>query len=164
MDDKDLVFLYNQQHGCCWLGDARNQASADLSSTYHQISNMSHQITNFKCVSSCLPVVFAQSIEARYQVGNEDAVGATPTGDAPTTSEWSTILLPTWVSYIRCFMVVLQYSGYSIRKVSWWSPEQNGWHYAVSIFKGISIGNNLIYQSMDLQDEILSQIWHIWLP
>ena len=28
---------------------------------------------------------------------NEDAVGAAPTGDAPTASEWSTILLPTKV-------------------------------------------------------------------
>ena len=28
-------------------------------------------------------------------IKNEDVVGAAPTGDAPTTSEWSTILLPT---------------------------------------------------------------------
>ena len=28
-------------------------------------------------------------------VKNEDIVGAKPTGDAPTTSEWSTIVLPT---------------------------------------------------------------------
>ena len=34
------------------------------------------------------------------QVKNEDAVGAAPTGDAPTTSEWSTILLPTKVRFI----------------------------------------------------------------
>ena len=40
-------------------------------------------------------VVFAQYIEAKCQVENEDVVGATPTGDAPTTSEWSTIQLPT---------------------------------------------------------------------
>ena len=39
--------------------------------------------------------VFAESLEARCQVENEDVVGAAPTGDAPTTSEWSTILLPT---------------------------------------------------------------------
>ena len=31
---------------------------------------------------------------------NEDVVGAAPTGDAPTTSEWSTILLPTKVQLI----------------------------------------------------------------
>ena len=34
-------------------------------------------------------------IEARCWVENEDVVGVAPTGDAPTTSEWSTILLPT---------------------------------------------------------------------
>ena len=34
------------------------------------------------------------SIEARCEVNNEDVAGAAPTGDAPTTSEWSTILLP----------------------------------------------------------------------
>ena len=38
--------------------------------------------------------------EARCYVENEDAVGAAPTGDAPTISEWSTILLPTKVSLI----------------------------------------------------------------
>ena len=42
-------------------------------------------------------VVFAQSIEAICWVENEDAVGAALTGDAPTTSEWSIILLPTKV-------------------------------------------------------------------
>ena len=46
---------------------------------------------------SPLAVVFAQSIEARCQVENEDVVGAAPTGDAPTTSELSTMLLPTKV-------------------------------------------------------------------
>ena len=38
-----------------------------------------------------------QSVEAMCWVENEDVVGAAPTGDAPTTSEWSTILLPTMV-------------------------------------------------------------------
>ena len=38
---------------------------------------------------------------------NEDVAGAAPTGDAPTTSEWSTILLSDKVSYIRGFYVVL---------------------------------------------------------
>ena len=45
-------------------------------------------------------VVFAQTIEARCSVENEDVVGAAPTGDAPATSEWSTILLPTKVQLI----------------------------------------------------------------
>ena len=45
-------------------------------------------------------LVFAQSNEARCSVENEDVVGAAPTGDAPTTSEWLTILLPTKVRLI----------------------------------------------------------------
>ena len=36
-------------------------------------------------------MVFAQFTE----VGNEDVIGATPTGDARTTFQWSRILLPT---------------------------------------------------------------------
>ena len=50
-----------------------------------------HQITNFICFSSQLAVVFVQYTEAKCYVENEDVVGAAPTGDAPTTSEWSTI-------------------------------------------------------------------------
>ena len=46
---------------------------------------------------SRLAVAFAQSIEARYQVDNEDVVAAAPAGEAPNTSEWSAILLPTKV-------------------------------------------------------------------
>ena len=59
-----------------------------------------HHIPKLKCFSSRLAVVFAQSSEARCLVENEDVVGAAPTGDAPTTSEWSTILLPTKVPLI----------------------------------------------------------------
>ena len=42
----------------------------------------------------------------KWRNENEDAVGAAPTGDAPTTSEWSTILLPTMVWLI---LEILQY-------------------------------------------------------
>ena len=42
-------------------------------------------------IPSRLAVVFAESIEASYQVEKEDVVGATPVGAAPTTSELSTI-------------------------------------------------------------------------
>ena len=45
-------------------------------------------------------IVFEQSSETRCEVENEDVAGAAPTGDAPTTSEWSTILLPTNVRFI----------------------------------------------------------------
>ena len=50
--------------------------------------------------------VFAESLEARCQVENEDVVGAAPTGDAPITSERSTILLPTKV---RLILEILRY-------------------------------------------------------
>ena len=48
-------------------------------------------------------VVLQLSLPSRLKTGqveNEDVVGAVPTGDAPTTSEWSTILLPTKVQLI----------------------------------------------------------------
>ena len=47
-----------------------------------------HQIPKRKCFSSALAIVFAESIEAGRWVENEDVIGATPTGDAPTTSDW----------------------------------------------------------------------------
>ena len=50
-----------------------------------------HQIQKLKCFSNQLAVVFVQHIETRCEVENEDVVGAAPTGDAPTTSDWSTI-------------------------------------------------------------------------
>ena len=39
-----------------------------------------------------LQLSWPKSIEASYYVANEDVVGVAPTGDAPITSEWSTIL------------------------------------------------------------------------
>ena len=60
-------------------------------------------IINLKYLLPRLTFAFAQSIEARYYTENEDVVGA---GAAPTTSEWSTILLPTRV---RLRLEVLRY-------------------------------------------------------
>ena len=51
--------------------------------------------SKLKCYSSRLAVVFAQTIEARCLVENEDMVEAAPTDDAATASEWSTFVLPT---------------------------------------------------------------------
>ena len=70
---------------------------------YRQFSNIRRtQSQNINTVATVatVTVVFAQSIEARCYVENEDVVGAAPTGDAPTTSEWSTIWLPTKVRLI----------------------------------------------------------------
>ena len=55
--------------------------------------------------------VFVQFIEARCWVENEDVVGAAPTGDAPTTSEWSTILLPVMVGLILDIWRYLVFDG-----------------------------------------------------
>ena len=59
-----------------------------------------HQIAELRCFSSRRAVVFSQSNGARRELENEDVVGAAPTGDAPTISEWSTMLLPTKVRLI----------------------------------------------------------------
>ena len=64
---------------------------------YRQVSNIRRTKSQHLKDSR---TVFAESLEARYWVENEDVVGAAPTGDAPTTSEWSTILLPTKVRLI----------------------------------------------------------------
>ena len=65
-----------------------------------------HQIPKLKCFSTRLAVVFSQCIEAKCSVENEDVVGSAPTGDAPATSEWSRISLPTQVCLI---LETLQY-------------------------------------------------------
>ena len=66
-------------------------------------SNLSYktqQIPKLQCFSSRVADVYAQSIEANFLVDNEDVVGALPIGDAPTTSEWSRVLLPNKVPII----------------------------------------------------------------
>ena len=76
-----------------------------LGSTYTWVNTVNSnirctKISKLKCFSSHLVVVFTQFVEARCLVENEDVIGAAPTGDAPTTSEWSTIQLPTNVPLI----------------------------------------------------------------
>ena len=64
---------------------------------HSNLLHKSHQFPKLKWFSSGLAVVFDQSIETRWSVENEDAVGAALAGDAPIPSEWSTIWLPTKV-------------------------------------------------------------------
>ena len=83
-----LRYVYNRlgHHAGCWYPGTN----------YRQVSNIRRtKFQHLKRFSYCLAAVLAESLEARCQVENEDVVGAAPTGDAPTTSEWSTILLPT---------------------------------------------------------------------
>ena len=73
----------------------------------------SHQIPKLKCFLSPLAVGFAQSIEARCYVENEDVVAAAPTGDAPTASELSTNLLPTRVRQLHCLLRCPEFCTYA---------------------------------------------------
>ena len=43
---------------------------------------------------------------------NEDVVGAAPTGDTPTTSKWSTILLPNKVQLDSKYLEVFHICGH----------------------------------------------------
>ena len=71
-----------------------NHTESQQRREYCQTCNISH--TTYQNLSvSHLAVVIAQSIEARCSVKNDGVVGAVQTGNAPTTSEWSTILLST---------------------------------------------------------------------
>ena len=58
--------------------------TSDISPTKSKDLNVSRLVLQMSLPNPLKPV-------------NEDVVGATPTGDAPTTSKWSTILLPTKV-------------------------------------------------------------------
>ena len=84
---------------------------------FHLLSNIqykAYQILKLKCFLSRLAAVFTQSIQARCWVENEDVVGAATTGDAPTTFEWSTIVLSTkvWViSKVWEYVIVLLYQA-----------------------------------------------------
>ena len=57
-------------------------------------------MSKLRLFSSRLAVVCARSTEAKCLVDNEDVVEAAPTGDAPTTSELSTLILPIKVRLI----------------------------------------------------------------
>ena len=99
-----------------------------------------HQTNKIKCFSSHLAVIFSQSNEARCWVENEDVVGAAPTGNAPTTSKWSTNFIAHSVGapYIRDLTVILpEYCSLSTRRVNTFWPKQNGWQYADNICKCI---------------------------
>ena len=83
-----------------------------------------HQNQKIKCFSSRPAVVFTQYIEAIYYVENEDVVGAALTGDAPTTSEWSAIWLPTKL------LLILETGSYKVTVFIEWTL--SAW---VSVFR-----------------------------
>ena len=69
-----------------WFTDTYRQIS-NISRTYTPNFNVSRLVLQFRC-----PSYWCQALSR--------VVGAAPRGDAPTTSEWSTILLPTKVRLI----------------------------------------------------------------
>ena len=78
--------------------------------TYCQISNISHtKSQNLNDSHLVLQLYLLNLLKPGVGVENEDVVGAAPIGDAPTTSEWPTTLLPAKVclilevSYMRIF-------------------------------------------------------------
>ena len=72
-----------------------------LEETYRKISNIRRtKSPNLNVSRLVLQLSLPNPMKPVVKSKNEDAVGATPTGDAPTASEWSTILLPTKVCLI----------------------------------------------------------------
>ena len=74
-----------------------------------------------------LEVVLAQYIKAKCSVENEDVVRAALTDDFPTTSEWSTISLPTQVRLIlETWRYVLSHPifpiSFNVTSLALWQP------------------------------------------
>ena len=57
-------------------------------------------------LASVLQLLLPNPLKPGVKVEDEDVVGTAPTGDAPTTSEWSTILLS---NKVRLILEVLRY-------------------------------------------------------
>ena len=77
------------------LASTQNLLTLNLLHQNRLCPDFKHEIPKLRCFSSRLAAVFAQSNEVRCYVENEDVVGAAPTGIVTTTSERSTLLLPT---------------------------------------------------------------------
>ena len=105
---KTLVYNLYVRIEACWFSTISLTYKMDACQIYRQVSNIRHtkSTPTLKMFSYCLVAVFSESLEARCQVENEDVVGAAPTGDAPTTSEWSTIL---WLTKVCLILEVLRY-------------------------------------------------------
>ena len=91
-----------------------------LERLYHKTSNIRHiKSPNFNVSRLVLQLSLPNPMKPRCQVENEDVVGAAPTGDAPTISEWSTILLPTKVR------LILETWRFTTEPAIW--PESDKW-------------------------------------
>ena len=79
-----------------------------MGSIYHQTSNIRRtKSQHFNTPRLALQLSLSIPLKSCVYVENEDVVGAAPTGDAPTTSEWSAISLPTKVRLmLEVFLVI----------------------------------------------------------
>ena len=76
-------------------------AGSNAFNIYHKISNIRRtKSPNLNVSPLDLQLSLPNPMRPGVEVENEDVVGAAPTGDTSTTSEWSTILLPTKVHLI----------------------------------------------------------------
>ena len=85
-----LIMRYQHHRKQNYIGQTLIKRVMDIiyKINYRNVSNIScTKSQNLNDSRLVLEIVFTQSIEAGYQVENEDVVGAAPTGDAPTTSE-----------------------------------------------------------------------------
>ena len=124
---------------------------------YLQVSNTVR--TKFQLLkdsrTSCLAAIFAESLE----VENEDAIGAAPTSDAPTTSEWSTIVLPT---NVRLISDVLRYVLLPRKLITRVVHYFTGFCILRSLFTGITVRNKKgILQCVRYHIIVLNYIWLI---
>ena len=103
------VCITSTGHSYHFIGQGRNHSSPDsVQKICHGHLSLTRQCNSL--YHGTFPANIPQNllyktqkiphIEARCYVNNENVVGAAPTGDAPTTFEGSTILLPTKVPLI----------------------------------------------------------------
>ena len=86
---RDLMVPLIRLSGIDLMTMSQTMLKTSVINVYRQISNISGSKSQKLNVSSLVlqNFVFAQSIEVKCYIENEDVVGEAPTGDAPTTSE-----------------------------------------------------------------------------
>ena len=84
-----------------WREEQPDHPGHDDNWTYRQLSNIRRtKSQHIKYSRTVLRLSVPNPLKPDVKSKNEDVVGAAPTGDAPTTSDWSTIVLPTKVRLI----------------------------------------------------------------
>ena len=125
-----IRWIFSHHSGCWWLNVLFSTSASVatvgctqpcvssclwvkiMNANYRKISNIRRGKSRNLKDSRLGLQLSAQCIEAKCVVENEDVVGAAPTGDASTTSEWSTI------EYGPVTMIVPA-SGHQVRCIPW---------------------------------------------